>query len=172
MRKKRRERLSEFGTDERGKLAYLGEHVRLASGTDRRALIAALWVPFAVAAVATVVPAALNPRGFAGCPYVLLPYVAQLMLLVSVAWALARFTVAGERVRAYVRDETAGSLPGRCAAGAVCALVTFVGEVVLLALTAEAPGPVELVLFVGELASAAALLALRRSAAAIAWEPC
>ena len=172
MRKKRRERLSKFGTDERGELAEIGEHVRLADGTDRRAVLVALWAPLAVAAVATVVPAALNPRGFAGCPYVLLPYVAQLMLLVSVVWALVRLTAAGERVRADVHGETAGSLPGRCVAGAVCALVTFAGEIVLLALASEAPGPVELALFVGEAACAVALLALRRSVAGIAWEPC
>ena len=44
MRKKARERLKDFGPDDNGKMAYLGDYVRLAGGQDRRRLVVTLWV--------------------------------------------------------------------------------------------------------------------------------
>ena len=54
MRKKARERLKDFGPDDNGKMAYLGDHVRLTEGQDRRRLVTTLWVACGVATLAVL----------------------------------------------------------------------------------------------------------------------
>lgn len=173
MRKKERERLGDFGPDEDGRLTYLGDHVRLVGEPGRARLLGTLWGAVAAAAVATVAPGIANPAGLSGCPYVVLPYMLQVVALVSVAWALGRLSVAlrgGERVRAYVRDETVGSLPGRSLLAAALALVCAVGEVVYLTLSATAPGPAEVALLACEAVVVCALVVVHRTAKASEWE--
>lgn len=170
MRKKERERLRDFGRDESGKIAYLGDHVRLAEGHDRGRLLATLWASCGAAALAVVAASLVNPGGLTGCPYVVLPYMAQFVVLVWVVWGLGRLSVAGERVRVYVRDETVGALPLRCAAAAVLGIAAAVGEVVLLATSGAAPAPADLAFLACEAVAATALVVARRTCLATAWE--
>lgn len=173
MRKKERERLKDFGPGEDGRLTYLGDHVRLVGEPGRARLLGTLWGAVAAAAVATVASGIANPAGLSGCPYVVLPYMLQVVALVSVAWALGRLSVAlrdGERVRAYVRDETVGSLPGRSLLALALALVCAVGEVVYLALSGTTPGPAEAALLACEAVAVCALVVVHRTAKASEWE--
>ena len=175
VRKKERERLKDFRRGEDGTFSYAGDHVRLVGALGPSELLRALWAAFAVAALAAAVAGAVNPAGLTGCPYVVMPYMLQLVALVSVAWALGRLTVAlrgaaGGRVRVYVRDETVGSLPGRCALAIGLALVAAAGEVVFLATGGAAPAAAEFVLLAYEALCCVALVALRRSARAAEWE--
>ena len=78
--------------------------------------------------------------------------------------------LAGERVRAYVRDETVGALPLRCVVAAALGLVAAVGEVVLLATSGTAPAAADLVFLACEAVAVAALVAVRRTCLATAWE--
>lgn len=172
LRKKERERLKDFGRDESGKIAYLGDHVRLAEGSDRRRLLATLWAAGGLAAAAVVGASLANPGGLVGCPYVVLPYMLQFVAMVWVLWGMGRFAVAGERVRVYVRDETVGALPRRCVAAAALGLLAAAGEVVLLVSSASAPVPADFAFLACEAASVAALVALRRACLATTWEPC
>ena len=173
MRKKERERLKDFGEDENGKISYLGDYVRLVGEIGRTRLLGTLWGAFAVAAVATLVPGVLNPAGLSGCPYVVMPYMLQVVALVSAVWALGRLTVAlraGERVRVYVRDETVGALPARSVVAIVLTLVCAVGEVVYLTLSALSWGAAEVALLACEAVAIIALVVIRRAAKASAWE--
>ena len=172
MRKKERERLSDFGRDESGKMAYLGDHVRLADGHDRCRLLATLWAACGVATAAVVAASLANPEGLSGCPYVVVPYMLQFVTMVWVLWGMGRLSAAGERVRVYVRDETVGALPRRCVAALALGLVAAVGEVVLLATSVTAPAPADLAFLSCEVVAAAALVALRRACLATTWEPC
>ena len=117
MRKKARERLKDFGPDDNGKMAYLGDHVRLADGHDRGRLLRSLWVACGVAVIALLAASLANPAGLSGCPYVVMPYMLQFVALVWVLWGMGRLSVAGARVRVYVRDETVGALPRRSPLG-------------------------------------------------------
>lgn len=170
MRKKERERLKDFGRDESGRMSYLGDHVRLAEGYDRRRLLATLWAACGVAALAVVGAALANPGGLSGCPYVVLPYMLQFVAVVWVIWGMGRLSVAGERVRVYVRDETVGALPLRCVVAAALGLVAAVGEVVLLATSGTAPAAADFAFLACEVVALAALVALRRTCLATAWE--
>lgn len=175
MRKKERERLKDFQRGEDGRYVYAGDHVRLAGGTDRRRLLVTLWGACGVALLATVVAGVANPAGLSGCPYVVMPFMCQLVALVSVVWALGRLTVAlrgstAGRVRAYVRDETVGALPLRGAIAAACALVAAVGELVLLATGGAAVAPAEVALLSCEVVTVSALVVLRSTARAAEWE--
>ena len=170
MRKKARERLKDFGPDDNGKMAYLGDHVRLADGHDRRRLLRTLWAACGLAVVAVVGASLANPAVLSGCPYVVLPYMCQFVALVWVLWGMGRLSVAGERVRAYVRDETVGALPLRCVVAAALGLVAAVGEVVLLATSGTAPVAADLVFLACEAVAVAALVAVRRTCLATAWE--
>ena len=173
MRKRERERLKDFGAGEDGRITYLGDHVRLVGRLGRGRLLATLWGALAVAVIATVAPGAANPAGLTGCPYVVLPYMLQVVALVSLAWALGRLSVAlgGDgRVRVYVRDETIGALPGRCLLAAALALVCAVGEAVYLTVSSVAVGPAEVALLACEVVVVCALVVACRTARASEWE--
>lgn len=170
MRKRTRERLSDFGPDENGKLAYKGEHVRHVGEVPLRALVTRLWVAAAVAVVAALVPGFLPVAGLSGTLIVTFAYVVQVVALVSVVWALARLSAAGERVRVYVREETADALGTRSLVGVVAAAVAAVGEVFLLVTGSLPVAPLELVFLAAEAAFVAALLALRATASRFSWE--
>lgn len=171
MRKKARERLKDFGPDDNGKMAYLGDHVRLAGGQDRRRLVVTLWAACGAATLAVLGASLANPAGLSGCPYVVLPYMLQFVALVWVLWGMGRLSVAGERVRAYVRDETVGALPLRCVVAAALGLVAAAGEVVLLATSGTAPAAADFAFLACEVVAVAALVALRRACLDTAWEP-
>lgn len=170
LRKKERERLKDFGRDESGKIAYLGDHVRLAAGHDRRRLLATLWAACGAGALAVVGASFANPAGLSGCPYVVLPYMAQFVAVVWVVWGLGRLTAAGERVRVYVRDETVGALPRRCVVAAALGLAAAVGETVLLAVSGAAPVAADVAFLACEAVSVAAFVVARRTCLATAWE--
>lgn len=170
MRKKARERLKDFGPDDNGKMSYLGDHVRLVEGQDRRRLVTTLWVACGVATLAVLGASLANPAGLSGCPYVVVPYMCQFVALVSVIWGMGRLSVAGERVRVYVRDETFGALPRRAVIAAALGLVAVVGEIVLLAVSGAAPGVAEIVFLSCEAVSVVALVALRQACLATEWE--
>ena len=172
MRKKARERLKDFGPDDNGKMAYLGDHVRLAGGQDRRRLVVTLWAACGAAALAVLGASLANPAGLSGCPYVVLPYIAQFVSMVAVLWGMGRFSVAGERVRVYVRDETVGALPRRCVVAAALGLVAAVGELVLLATGGSAPAAADFAFLACEAVSVVALVTLRRLCLATTWQPC
>ena len=172
MRKKARERLKDFGPDDNGKMSYLGDHVRLVEGQDRRRLVTTLWVTCGVATLAVLGASLANPGGLSGCPYVVAPYIGQFVAMVSVLWGMGRLSVAGERVRVYVRDETFGALPRRAVVAAALGLAAVVGEIVLLAVSGVAPGAAEIVFLACEAVSVVALVALRQTCLATEWEPC
>ena len=172
MRKKERERLKDFGRGDDGKMAYLGDHVRLADGQDRGRLFRALWTACGTATLATLVASLANPAGLSGCPYVVMPYMLQFVAMVWVLWGMGRLSVAGERVRVYVRDETVGALPLRCVVAAVLALVAAVGEVVFLVLSGAAPAAADFAFLACEAVAVVALVALRRLCLATTWQPC
>lgn len=170
MRKKERERLKDFGPDDNGKMSYLGDHVRLADGHDRGCLLRTLWVACGVAVAAVVGASLANPAGLSGCPYVVLPYMCQFVALVWVLWGMGRLSVAGERVRVYVRDETVGALPLRCVVAAALGLVAAVGEVVFIATSGAVPAAADFAFLACEVVAVAALVALRRACLGTAWE--
>ena len=170
MRKKARERLKDFGPDDNGKMSYLGDHVRLVEGQDRRRLVTTLWVACGVATLAVLGASLANPGGLSGCPYVVAPYIGQFVAMVSVLWGMGRLSVAGERVRVYVRDETFGALPRRAVVAAALGLAAVVGEIVLLAVSGAAPGAAEIVFLSCEAVSVVALVALRQACLVTEWE--
>lgn len=170
MRKRTRERLSDFGPDEDGKLSYQGEHVRHVGEVPFRTLVTRLWVAAAVAVAAVLVPGFLPVAGLSGTLVVTFAYVVEVVALVSVVWALARLSAAGERVRVYVREETADALGARSVIGVVAAAVAVVGELFLLVTGSVQLAPLELVFLAAEAAFVAALLVLRATAAHFVWE--
>ena len=170
LRKRTRERLTDFGAGPDGKVTYLGEHVRYVGTVPLRRVVGQLWVATAVAAVATLVPGFLPVKGLSGTLVVTAAFVMQFVALVMVVWGLARLSAQGPRMRLYVREETADALPRRALAGLVAAGVAAVGEVVLLAMGAVPLAAYEVVFLAAEVIVALALLALRAACGQFAWE--
>ena len=170
LRKRTRERLTDFGEGPDGKLTYLGEHVRYVGTAPLGRVVSQLWVATVVAAAATLVPGFLPVKGLAGTLVVTAAFVMQFIALVMVVWGLARLSAQGPRMRLYVREETADALPRRALAGIVAAAVATVGEVVLLAMGSVPLAAYEVVFLASEVIVMAALLALRGACGQFAWE--
>ena len=170
LRKRTRERLTDFGAGPDGKVAYLGEHVVYAGAAPLRRVVSQLWVATVVAVAATLVPGFLPVRGLAGTLVVTVAFVMQFIGLVMVVWGLARLSAQGPRMRLYVREETADALPRRALAALVAAAVAAVGEVVLLAMGTVPLAAYEVVFLACEVVVVSALLALRAACGQFVWE--
>lgn len=132
----RRAYLNDFHPTAGGDYVYTGPMLPwppAGQGTRNQVLLR-LWALALVGALATVAGGCLPGVEMDGRPYVLLPYMAGLVLAGCSLWSLARLTGGGEELRAYVYQATVERLPGLTLAWAILSALTLVGELVNLAL--------------------------------------
>ena len=170
MRKRTYKRVQNFEFTEHGNAQYRGGYVCLATGRSHQRLLASLWSLLAATTLATLVPGIINPRGLSGCPYVVMPYVGQVVALVSVIWTTGRFTAEGRKLRAYVRDEIVDALPMRSIVMAAFAGITTIGEAIYLTRSGIVPGVFELVMIVCGLVTVACGYVIRCTIMSCTWE--
>lgn len=132
-RRGRRAYLEGFQKTVGGDYAFTGpSYTYVEQGMTHRRAMAVRWALGAGAAALELLCGSFPAPGMSGCPYVLLPYAAALLSLVSVVWAVARMAYWGSPLREYVYRKTAAALPKRCMAAAAFAFVTLLGETVYL----------------------------------------
>ena len=127
-KKKKRAYLDDFERDLNGKYQYRGAHYRYAGEHPHSRVLALLWL-FCGGGAALTVGAGALPGATAHAPvYLLLPYMAALVLALYAVVLLVRLTRGGVRLRAYVHEQTAQKLPSFCRVTAVLCAVAAVGQ--------------------------------------------
>lgn len=154
-----------------GTYTYTGEFLRLVAPTARAQALPRMAVLAGAAAMACVLPGLMPVAGLTRTLNVTLSYAAQVVAVVTVVWALVRLARAGEKIRSYVREETADQLPSRALMSAFFAAVTAAGDLVRLIGEGVAPDGFELAFLACELLCAVACALLWRYARSLCWEP-
>lgn len=127
-KKKKRAYLDDFEKDLNGNYQYRGAHYRYAGEHPHSRVLALLWL-FCGGGAALTVGAGALPGATAHAPvYLLLPYMAALVLALYAVVLLVRLTRGGARVRAYIHEQTAQKLPSLCRATAVLCAVASAGQ--------------------------------------------
>lgn len=127
-KKKKRAYLDDFEKDLNGNYQYRGAHYRYAGEHPHSRVLALLWL-FCGSGAALTVGAGALPGATAHAPvYLLLPYMAALVLALYAVVLLVRLTRGGTRVRAYIHEQTAQKLPSLCRATAVLCAAASAGQ--------------------------------------------
>ena len=127
-KKKKRAYLDDFEKDLNGNYQYRGAHYRYAGEYPHSRVLALLWL-FCGSGAALTVGAGALPGATAHAPvYLLLPYMAALVLALYAVVLLVRLTRGGARVRAYIHEQTAQKLPSLCRATAVLCAAASAGQ--------------------------------------------
>lgn len=168
--KKKRAYLDDFEKDLNGNYQYRGTHYRYAGDAPRGRTLARLWLCCGLGAALTV-GAGVLPGATAHAPvYLLLPYMAALVLALYAVVLLARLTRAGDRVRAYIHEQTAQKLPTFCMAAAVLSAAAAVGQgVAVCANSAQALLGTQGIFILFEAAACAAFAVMARLTRRMEW---
>ena len=127
-RKNKRAYLDDFQRDLNGNYQYCGAHCHYVGKTPRKTVLLRLWLLCGGAAALTA-GAGFVPGATAHMPaYVSLSYVAALLAAVYALYTLLRMTAGGEPLRAYLHEQTAEKLPGRCTLAAVLCAAAAAGQ--------------------------------------------
>ena len=169
--KKKRAYLDDFEKDLNGNYQYRGAHYRYAGVRPHGRALALLWLLCGGGAVLTVAAGVL-PGATARAPiYLLLPYMAALVLALYTVVLLVRFTRGGARLRAYIHEQTAQKLPSLCRLTAVFCGVAAVGQgVAVFANGAQLLLGAHGMFILFEVLSCAAFAAAARLVKAMPWE--
>ncbi len=169
-KKKKRAYLDDFEKDLSGNYQYRGKHYRYADKTPRGKTLAQLWLCCGLGAALTV-GAGVLPGATAHAPvYLLLPYMAALVLALYAVVLLARLTRAGARVRAYIHEQTAQKLPSLCIVTSMLCGVSVAGQgIAVFAGDGQIFGTYGIFMLF-TLAACAAFAVMARLVRQIAWE--
>ena len=170
-RKKKNAYLDDFEKDLNGNYQYRGAHYRYAGETPHGRVLTILWLFCGGGAALTVAAGAL-PGATAHAPiYLLLPYMAALVMALYTVVLLVRFTRGGARLRAYVHEQTAQKLPSLCIAAAVLCAAAAVGqEIALFASEKQLPAAMCGIFIIFLLAACASFAAAARFVKRTKWE--
>lgn len=147
-RRRRQDYLNDFHPTADGDYVYTGALIPWPKqGMSRRSALLRVILPAAAAFAAAIAGGCVSNAGLDGRPYVLLPYVAGLILSGSMCWSAGRLAMAGEELREYVYRATVERLPGLSMAAAVCAGVTLAGQIANLLLTDAGEHPLGAAVF-------------------------
>ncbi len=140
-------------------------------GCSRKKLLASLWAEGLLAFGLTLAGGCIPVSGLNHCFYVLIPYIAALILCGALLWAIGQLSLAGDPMREYLYQETVKSIPGRAMAAAVCSILSVVGYLLFLCLNGLQDTPLVLTLYLCfSLLSGGLSLDLRRRILRETWE--
>ena len=170
-RKKKRAYLDDFEKDLNGNYQYRGAHYHYKGTKSRGRALAGLWV-LCGGGAALVVAAGLVPGATAYAPFwLLLPYMAALVLALYAVVLLVRLTRGGARVRAYIHEQTAQKLPSLCRVTAVLCAAASAGQgVAVFAVDAQLLWGMQGVFILFELLSCAVFAAAAWLLKRMPWE--
>jgi len=168
-KKKKRAYLDDFEKDLNGNYQYRGAHYRYAGEHPHSRVLALLWLFCGGGAALTVGAGALP--GATAHVYLLLPYIAALVLALYAVVLLVRLTRGGARVRAYIHEQTAQKLPSLCRVTAVLCAAASAGQgVAVFAADAQMLWGMQGVFILFELLSCAAFAAAAWLLKRMPWE--
>ncbi len=168
--KKRQKKLDQFTKGADGAYAYTGRHY-VYCGERPWKQTRLIWLGLALLTmVPTLVMGMLPVPGLSYTGYMLLPYVAALLLSIWLVYGVARLFFWQLPLRTYVYQETVRQFPGRGYPVAVCAAISAVGEVVFLIINGHDSLLMGMCYILAELISAAAAVVLCRLVKGTVWE--
>ncbi len=172
-RKGRRAYLNDFKKNENGEYIYQGTLYSCQEQGEGRRRTLMMQLVLCAAVLAVKVAAGCIPApGMEGSIYVLLPYAAGLIAIVSVLWGMCRLLGGGEPLREYIYEATVPKLPLRMALAAGCAGLAIAGELIQVILCgAEEKLGYMFLFFLLEACVLAATLVLRQKFRRLIWKP-
>ena len=131
--RKRRAYLEYFHKNAAGEYVYSGGYYTFEGGeTARKQAITVLWSILGVAAGLTLLGSFLPVPGLTHVWYVLVPYVAAVICVLSSLWSLGEITAGGEPLREYVYDRAVKRFRLRTLLAAVFSGLACLGEGIYL----------------------------------------
>lgn len=130
-KKSRRAYLDSFKKKSDGTYVYEGIYYVFAGVNLRRDVIL-LCILGAAMLAAVIAAGCVSAPGTGTSFYVLLPYAANLVAVISVCWGIGRLAAGGDSLREYVYHATVRQIPGRAVFAALCAGVATAGEIVFV----------------------------------------
>lgn len=168
---KRKAYLDDFHRSVDGEYVYEGEHYLYCGEKSYKRTMLALWALCLASFAAVVLCGCIPAAGMSGCAYVILPYAASCIAVVSLCWAMANLAQGGKRLRAYTYEKTVKALPARAMLNLILCVLTLCGELVFLAINGAKGKLGATVLFIAlELLAAAASFLIRRAMRSFTWE--
>ncbi len=139
IRRKRRAYLDHFTKTASGEYVYAGGHyIFQNTGKSRKRALLELWLLGGGGAFAVLAGGCIPAPGVGNCAYVLIPYVASVIAVFSMLWAVGQLSLGGDPIREYIYRDSVEKLPRRAVITAVCTLLALVGEGIYLALHRQA----------------------------------
>jgi len=132
-KKGKRAYLEHFKKDEEGRYVYKGDfYTYQADGKTLGRVLARLWGMTAVMIAACIGAGCVPAPGMDNCFYIIIPYVAGLMSVISVCWAVYRLSAGGHPLKAYIYDASIKALPARTILVLFCVCAALAGETVFV----------------------------------------
>lgn len=170
-KKKKRQYLSDFQQTASGEYVYTGNVFKYSGQGSYKKLRLTLGGLCLWMAAAAVICGCIPAAGMKNTFYVILPYLACVLSVATVCWAVVRLLMAGKSVREYILEETVGKLPLRCLFTIVFAAASALAEVIAMIFSDEKGNTGFSLLFLALAALIAGLaLALRKAVASMEWE--
>ena len=127
-KRERRSYLNDFQKDVNGEYQYRGAHYHYAGALEYSRLRRSLWLLCGGAAALLLAAGCLPGATANAAAYVTLPYMLALAVCGCLIWTLARWTRGGQRLRAYIYEQTARRLPALALAAGSLSLLGAVGQ--------------------------------------------
>ena len=129
--KGRRSYLNDFHQTLSGEYIYCGSRYNFrGSPRERHTLLARLSGLGALMAIGSVICGCIRTPGTSNTFYVILPYFATMMAVVSLIWALARLINGGASLMEHVYNGSVMAIPRRAAYTMALSLLAVLGEIV------------------------------------------
>lgn len=125
--------LSYFVKNAAGEYIYTGKLYSL-EGKKYGEFTAYLSVFSVFALISSIVSGVIPVPGMLNSFYVIIPYILEISLTLSVVWAAARFIANKKPLREYVYDATVKALPVRALFAAIFSLAGIISETVFIIL--------------------------------------
>ena len=126
--RKRRSSLAHYQKNAAGEYIYTGSHYRYAGPMPRKRAFGLLWALLGTGSLMCLLAGVLPVPGMTGHFYVILPYMACLVLSMGRLWSLGQLTAAGDPIRQGLYDTSRRRLPGLNLASGVLAALSAMGE--------------------------------------------
>ncbi len=171
-KKGRRAYLDDIRPNLAGEYVYTGAYYRYQA--DKKSFARALSEIVLLAALslaAVIASGFVRAGGMANCFYVLIPYMAETIAVVTLVWAVGKLLIKGERLREYVYGSSVLKIPVRAFLSAIFAIVGAVCIIVFIILNGIDGSIGEIIiLLVAKIFGISSPFALRKLMRGLNWE--
>ena len=132
-KKHRREYLNDFKLQDSGEYKFEGE-IYCVQTDDWNGLRKNIWFRTGLVCLLVLVSGFLPSAGMINTFYVILPYMAEVIIAALVVWGIYRMTKGTEKIRSYIYEKTYPRFHGQLFVMTILAVMVCIGEVIHLLL--------------------------------------